>query len=144
MDVVYEQGEWPSKLPSDIIAMKRRYAYSAGSMGIVVDGGNINLLQQRLWVPQESIKDPSPTLSKFDDFLVAYENYRVEGGRQTATIQDQAFQGLRGAGGTPSRSKVSIDDEALIVGFWMYNQLNTVRALSALLKTAKSLDRKTS
>jgi hypothetical protein len=135
MDVVYEQGEWPWKLPSDIIAMKRRYAYSAGSMGIVVDGGNINLLQQRLWVPQESIKDPSPTLSKFDDFLVAYENYRVEGGRPRTiisykmwptAIQDQAFQGLKvGADGTSFRSKGSIDDEALILGYWMYHHLNT-------------------
>ena len=48
MDVVYEQVERPWKLPSDIIAtLKKRYEYSAGSMGIVVEGGNINLLQQR-------------------------------------------------------------------------------------------------
>jgi hypothetical protein len=110
-------------------------------MGHEIDGGNLNLLQERLWVPQESINDPSPTLSKFNDFLVAYGNYRVEGGSPRTIIsykmwptamQDQAFQGLRGADRTFFRSKGSIDDETLILGFWIYNQLNTVRASSAL------------
>jgi len=110
MDVVYQQGEQPWELTSKIIAiLKKRYEYSAGSMGIEMDGGNINLIQLRLWMPQKSIfKDPSPTLSKFNDFLVAYENYRVEGERLRTIIscvqnvykmwptamQDQAFQGL--------------------------------------------------
>jgi hypothetical protein len=145
MDVVYEQGEWLSEI---IAILKIRYAYSSGSMGIEMEYGNINLLQQRLWVPQESIKDLSPTLSKFDDFLVSYENYRIEGGRPRTIIsykmwptamQNQAFQGLRGADGTSFRSKGSIDDEALILGYWMYYKLNTVRALSALLDTLKPL-----
>jgi hypothetical protein len=69
MDVVYEQVERPWKLPSDIIAtLKKRYEYSAGSMGIVVEGGNINLLQQRFWVPQESIKDLAPLLASLMTF----------------------------------------------------------------------------
>ena len=55
-------------------------------------------------------------------------------------MQDQAFQGFRGAEGTSSvRSKIAVDDEALIVGFWMYNQLNSERALSAFLESVKPL-----
>ena len=65
MDVVYEQGEWLSEI---IAILKIRYAYSSGSMGIEMEYGNINLLQQRLWVPQESIKDLSPTLASLMSF----------------------------------------------------------------------------
>ena len=79
---------------------------------------------------------------------MSYKNYRIEGGRPRTIIsykmwptpmQDQAFQGMRGADGTSFHPKGSIDDEALILGYWMYNQLNTVRALSALLDTVNPL-----
>ena len=51
MDIIYEKGFWPWRKPLEIISLlKKRFAYSAGSLGIEMEGGNINLLQQRLWV----------------------------------------------------------------------------------------------
>ena len=150
MDTIYENGEWTWRKPLEIIAsLKKRFAYSAGSLGIEMEGGNINLLQQRSWVAQESIKEPTPSLSRFDDFLQSYENYRTEGGRPRTiisykmwptTMQDQAFQGLRCADETSFQSKGSIDDEALILGYWMYHHLNTVPVLTSWLDAVDKLE----
>jgi hypothetical protein len=87
MDIIYESGEWPWRKPLEIISLlKKRLAYNAWSLGIEMEGGNINLLQQRVWVAQESIKESTPSLSRFDDFLQSYENYRREGGRPRTII----------------------------------------------------------